>query len=275
VTDESKQALWMKVPKARPSDGSDASRSALEELQQRNAELEAAVAARDTFIAVAAHELRNPMTPMIGQIDLLLNGLRVGRYPPQQIEQRLQRVQQVMNQYLKRAATLLDVSRITTGKLKLEPVPFDLSVLVREIVETFNAAARHAGTSIGIDTPASLAGKWDQLAMEQIIDNLVSNAIKYGARRPIEVCVEERGDKVCIQIRDHGPGISVNDRSRIFGRFERAVGSDERRSGFGIGLWVVGQLVDAMGGTIKVDDAEGGGSVFIVTLPRYVNVVGL
>lgn len=262
----------MKAPEAHPPDRGKASEVTPEELLESNAELKAAVAARDTFIAVAAHELRNPMTPMIGQIDLLLNGLRAGRYSPEQIEQRLERIRLVMNQYIKRAATLLDVSRITTGKLRLEPSPFDLSELVRETVETFAAAARHAGTPIGIDAPASLPGTWDRLAVEQIIDNLVSNAIKYGARAPIEVRVEERGDEVCVQVRDHGPGISAEDRTRIFGRFERAVGTDERRSGFGVGLWVVGQLVDAMGGTIRVDDAEGGGSVFSVTLPRHVDV---
>jgi two-component system OmpR family sensor kinase len=249
------------------------SRTALEELQQRNAELRVAVAARDTFIAVAAHELRNPMTPMIGQIDLLLNGLRAGRYTPEQIEQRLERVRLVMNQYLKRAATLLDVSRITSGKLILAPSPLDLSDLVRETVETFAAAARHAGAQIEINAPASLVGTWDRLAMEQIIDNLVSNAIKYGAHRPVAICAEDRGDNVCIRVRDHGPGIPVDARSRIFGRFERAVGPDERRSGFGVGLWVVGQLVKAMGGTIRVDDAQGGGSVFIVNLPRHVDAV--
>ena len=105
--------------------------------------------------------------------------------------------------------------------------------------------------------------------MEQIIDNLVSNAIKYGAHRPVEICAEDHEDNVCIRVRDHGPGIPVDARSRIFGRFERAVGPDERRSGFGVGLWVVGQLVNAMGGTIRVDDAAGGGSVFTVTLPRH------
>ena len=159
----------------------------LEELQQRNAELMEAVAARDTFIAVAAHELRNPMTPILGQIDLLLNGLRSGRYSPTQIERRLERVQLVMNQYLKRAAVLLDVSRITSGQLRLEPSRFDLAVLVREIVETFTAVARHAGAHIDTKAPASLLGTWDRLAMEQIIDNLLSNAIKYGAHRSVEV----------------------------------------------------------------------------------------
>jgi signal transduction histidine kinase len=109
--------------------------------------------------------------------------------------------------------------------------------------------------------------------MEQIIDNFVSNAIKYSAHRPVEICAEDCGDNVCIRVRDHGPGISVDARTRFLGRFERAVGPDERRSGFGVGLWVVGQLVDAMGGTIKVDDAQEGGSVFTVTLPKHVDVV--
>src|SRR3954465_8657315 len=138
----------MCLPEAESPDGGKPSRQTLEVLQRRNAELRVAVAARDTFIAVAAHELRNPMTPMIGQIDLLLNGLRAGRYTPEQIEQRLERVRLVMNQYLKRAATLLDVFRITSGKLILAPSPFDLSDLVRETVETFAAASRHMGAQI-------------------------------------------------------------------------------------------------------------------------------
>ncbi len=175
-----------------------------------------------------------------------------------------------MNHFIKRAVTLLDVSRITSGKFTLAPAPFDLSGLVRNVVETFADAARYAGTAIGIDVPVSLSGTWDRLAMEQIIDNLVSNAIKYGAGQPIAVCAEDLGDTVRIRVRDHGPGISADDRGRIFGRFERAVGPGEGSSGFGVGLWVVGQLVEAMGGTVTVEDAQGGGSVFDVTLPRHV-----
>jgi signal transduction histidine kinase len=246
---------------------------ALEELRRRNAELAEAVAARDAFIAVAAHELRNPMTPMIGQVDLLLNGVRAGKFSPEQVEQRLERILRIMDHYLKRATTLLDVSRITSGKLKLDPAPCDLAELAREVVATFAWAAGHAGSLLGIDAPASLSGTWDRLAMEQVLDNLVSNAIKYGAGRPVAVCVEDAGGDVRIRVRDHGPGISPSDRARIFGRFERAVGRGERHGGFGIGLWVVGQLVEAMGGTIAVDDAQGGGTAFDVTVPRHVTAV--
>src|SRR5689334_12331043 len=106
-----------------PAPSEETSQASLKDLQRRNAELAEAVAARDAFIAVAAHELRNPMTPMIGQVDLLLKGLRVGRYSPEQVEQRLERLQQVMRHYLKRAAILLDVSRITSGKFRLSRLP--------------------------------------------------------------------------------------------------------------------------------------------------------
>ncbi len=101
------------------------------------------------------------------------------------------------------------------------------------------------------------------------MDNLISNAIKYGARSPIEVVASADDDEVRIEVRDRGPGIPPSDRDRIFGRFERAVGTGERRSGFGVGLWIVGQLVEAMAGTIAVDDVAGGGTSFRLVLPRY------
>src|SRR3954468_13919147 len=112
----------MRLPEAHSSDGGKPSERTLKELQRKNAELMEAVAARDTFIAVAAHELRNPMTPLIGQIELLLAAVRSGRFSPGQIEQRLVCLQRTTNQYMKRATTLLDVSRITTGKFSVEPL---------------------------------------------------------------------------------------------------------------------------------------------------------
>ena len=259
----------MRPPQAGRPDAASSPETDLGALQRRNAELAEAVAARDTFIAVAAHELRNPMTPIIGQVDYLLSSVQSGKTQPHQIEERLQRIQRAMAQYVRRASALLDVSRINTGTFRLDPTAFDLTALLHDVVEGFAEAARYAGSPIGITAPASLPGRWDRLAMEQIIDNLVSNAIKYGARRPVEVCVEEDGGAVLLRVRDHGAGISMQDRERIFGRFERAVGSNERHSGFGVGLWVVGQLAEAMQGAVTVADAHGGGTVFNVSLPRY------
>ena len=244
-----------------------ASAEATEELLRRIAELSEAVAARDTFIAVAAHELRNPMTPILGQVDLLLSAVKANRYSPEQLEQRLERIQQTVRQFMKRAVVLLDVSRVTTGKFRLEPVACDLAALLRRVVDEFTEAAQHAGVTIRLTTPKNLPGTWDRLAVEQIVDNLVSNAIKYGGRTPVEVRLTAIDRQVQIHVRDHGKGIPDQARERVFERFERAVGQNEYRSGFGVGLWVVRQLVEAMNGTISIDQAAGGGALFIVTLP--------
>ncbi len=241
----------------------------VEELLRRNAELAAAVEARDTFIAAAAHELRNPMTPIIGQIDLLLTAVLAGRASPEQIGQRLMRIQKAARHYIKRSEILLDVSRITSGKLQLELEPFDLASVLRDIAREFTEAAYRAGVLLTLAVPDHLTVTWDRLALEQIIDNLVSNAIKYGARTPVGIMAEAESGQVRIEVRDGGAGIAPADRERVFGHFERAMSLGVRRSGFGVGLWVVGQLVTAMGGTVAVGDAPGGGALFTLTLPQH------
>ncbi len=165
---------------------------------------------------------------------------------------------------------MLDISRINSGTLRPEPEPCDIAILLRDIAGEFAAAALRAGTSITVTTPPSLFGTWDRLALEQIIDNLVSNAIKYGARTPIELSAEFRDEQVRIDVCDHGTGIPADQRERVFGQFERAVGQTERQSGFGVGLWIVRQLTEAMGGAVEVGDTPGGGASFTVNLPRYV-----
>ena len=197
----------------------------------------------------------------------LLGRVMAGRCSPDLVELRLARIQHTIHRYMKRAAILLDVSRVTSGKLQLEPEPFDLAVLLHEVAAEFADAAQRAGVAITVAAPESLPVVLDRLALEQITDNLVSNALKYGARTPVEIAALALGAQVRLQIRDHGSGIPEKDRARVYQRFERAVGQGERRSGFGVGLWVVRQLVEAMGGTVAVGDAPGGGALFTVTLP--------
>ncbi len=238
-----------------------------EALRRQIAELTDAVAARDTFIAVAGHELRSPMTPILGQLELLLAAVRSGRFTPEQLDQRLSRVQQAVRHYLKRAAVLLDVSRLTTGKLRIELEEFDLAALLREVAESFAEEARYAGAPMAVTAPERLTITSDRLALEQVIDNLLSNALKYGGRTNIDLVVQQSDGRVHVEVTDHGPGIPEADRVRVFERFERAVGEGERRTGFGVGLWVVGQLVAALAGTIAIGDAPGGGALFQVSLP--------
>jgi signal transduction histidine kinase len=231
------------------------------------AELAQAVRARDEFIAIAAHELRNPMTPILGYAEHLL---AVGRRPesecPVAIIGALERLVGLIGEYIKRATTLLDVSRITAGKLRAELSPVELSGVMRKAVLRHRPEAERSGCRLKPSIEDDVSGLLDRLAVEQIADNLLSNAIKYGAGEPIEVSLVRRGAKAQLTVRDHGIGISEADQARIFDAFERAVTRREH-GGFGIGLWVVRQLVDIMQGEIHVESRPAEGSTFTVTLP--------
>jgi two-component system OmpR family sensor kinase len=248
-----------------PADAID--EALVDALRRRNAELSEAITARDNFLAIAAHELRNPMTPIVGQVQRLHRLVKGHACTLEDVEFGLRRIEWLIELYIKRATTLLDVSRITTGKLRLEPRPFDAAVLVREIVSAHEPAAQYAKSSLNMRAPETADVVSDRLALEQILDNLILNAIKYGAGKAIDVALDAGADVFQITIRDEGIGISADAQARIFERFERAVATGNQ-AGFGVGLWVVRQLVDAMGGFITVDSIPDKGTTFVVTLPR-------
>jgi two-component system, OmpR family, sensor kinase len=231
------------------------------------AELTQAVCARDAFIAIAAHELRNPMTPILGHIEYML---AIGRRPdssyPEAVIIALERLHGLIGEYIKRATTLLDISRITTGHLRAELSVVDLFRIMRQAVHRHRADAEHTGCRLVPSIENNVSGLLDELAVEQIADNLLSNAVKYGAGEPIEVSLFRNGTAARLTVRDHGIGISEEDQTRIFGPFERAVTRREH-GGFGVGLWVVRQLVDAMRGEVHVASRPAQGSTFAVTLP--------
>jgi two-component system OmpR family sensor kinase len=230
-------------------------------------ELAQAVRARDEFIAIAAHELRNPMTPILGYAEYLLAvGRRPGSECPEAIIVALERLVGLIGEYIKRATTLLDVSRITGGKLCAELSLVELSGVMRQAVERYRPEAESSGCRLWARIEDNVSGLLDQLAIEQIADNLLSNAIKYGAGEPIEVSLVRHVARAQLTVRDHGIGISEEDQARIFDAFERAVTRREH-GGFGIGLWVVRQLVDSMHGEIHVTSRPAKGSTFTVTLP--------
>lgn len=231
-------------------------------------ELREAIRARDDFIAVASHELRNPMTPILAQVELLRAKARREGAPPV-VEAGLDRLAVGIRRFVRRATTLLDVSRINAGHLRLSPAPLDLAAAVREVTVDHEAAARHAGSRLDLRLPEEgLPGAWDALAIEQIVENLIGNAVRYGRGRPIEVALAAEGDDaVVLTVRDEGTGIAEADLPRLSGRFEQVVRRREQ-GGFGIGLWLTYQLAHAMGGTISVTSRVGEGSTFAVRLPR-------
>jgi CheY-like chemotaxis protein/anti-sigma regulatory factor (Ser/Thr protein kinase) len=158
---------------------------------------------------------------------------------------------------------LLDVSRITAGKLVIEKERIDLAKVVRAVVSTFQQRTS-GGLTVSTDTPVH--GWWDPMRIEQIAENLVSNAIAYGAGRPIEVIVDGTPSRARVVVRDHGMGLTPADQARIFERFER-IGTDSHRGGLGLGLWIVRQIVEAHDGTIRVESQAGAGATFTVELP--------
>ena len=165
-------------------------RRRVRELTEENARLAEQVSARDSFLALAAHELRNPMTPIVSRIALLRQAAERGNLAPEKLAQSLEQIDWLMALFVKRATTLLDVSRITTGKLQLEQEEVDVCEVAHAVAGNFEPLAKNAGSPIRLDFPAGglvVLGNW--LAIEEILENLVSNAIKYGAGKPILVNV--------------------------------------------------------------------------------------
>jgi signal transduction histidine kinase len=230
-------------------------------------ELREAVRARDEFVAIAAHELRNPMTPILMQVHNLATAARdPRRCRPELLGPRLELLEHAVRDFIRRSTTLLDASRIAAGNLRVEPAEVDLSRLVRGVVDGAAVAARMARCPLEADLQEGVVGTWDRLALEQVAENLLSNAIKFGAGKPVVVALRSDGRTARLEVRDRGIGIPEEARARIFGRFERAVGQREH-GGFGVGLWLANRLVGAMGGAIAVESAPGEGTTFTVTLP--------
>lgn len=230
-------------------------------------EAQAALRARDEFLAIAAHELRTPVTTL----QLGIDGIErmVGAPESDGIDGRLRSTIETLDRQTARLAALvegmLDVSRMAAGGLNLERETFDLADAVREEVERHRLDARRAGCEIRMQI-ASVLGSWDRTRVEQIVTNLLSNAFKYGAGKPIDVTLEQRGDRAILSVRDYGIGIPPERLPDIFARFERAV-SLRAYGGLGLGLHITRQIVEAHGGQIDVATQPAAGATFTVELP--------
>jgi signal transduction histidine kinase len=231
------------------------------------AERDHAALARDEFLSIASHELRTPLTALSLQIQQGLRTLR--RTLPSgtldQAEPFFVGAQRSLGRITRLTSELLDITRIGEGRITLVREPVELAGLVREVVDRLEAPRAAAGSEIRIAAAGEVLGSWDRARIEQAVDNLISNAIKYGAGKPIEVSVEERDSKAHLVVKDAGVGIEPADQLRIFQRFERASGG--RASGFGLGLWIVEQVVRAHGGKVTLKSARGAGATFAVELP--------
>jgi PAS domain S-box-containing protein len=224
-----------------------------------------AVRVRDDFLSIASHELRTPLTPLRLQTQVLRRLLAQGGLPPREkvassldtLDRQTERLSRLVND-------LLDVSRITVGRLALHRERVDLADVAREVVDRYAPASRSPIPLQARRTP----GNWDRARLEQIVTNLLANAIKYGEGKPIDVTVGASGDRALLVVRDRGIGIAPEDAQRIFDRFERATPAHSY-GGLGLGLYIAQQIATAHGGKITVESAPGQGATFTLALPLH------
>jgi PAS domain S-box-containing protein len=237
-------------------------------------EAQEALRTRDEFLSIASHELKTPITSLQLQLEMLWREVKVPRGGPREdgggmdsaVRKRVEAMLRPVARLHQLVATLLDVSRIRAGRLHLQQEPVDLSALVQDLVTRAQEDAASARCPVHVRVEGPLVGHWDRMRLEQVIINLLSNAFKYGAQRPVEVRVTREKEFARLIVRDHGIGIAPEDHQRIFQRFERAV-SERHYGGLGLGLWIVRQILESLNGAIEVRSQPGQGATFIVSLP--------
>jgi signal transduction histidine kinase len=243
----------------------------LNRLQATQADLEHAVRMRDDFMSIVSHEVRTPLNGLILETQLRKLHLAKGNasaFTMEKLHAMVERDERQIQSLIRLIEDMLDVSRIRTGKLSIRPQPFDLSELVRQLLENYAAQIAAAESSISLIADDPVIGVWDEFRIEQVISNLLTNALRYGARKPVTVKVfsDSENGRACVEVTDQGIGITPENQKRIFQQFER-VSANHAVNGLGLGLFISEQIVLAHGGKIEVESEVGQGSTFRVCLP--------
>ena len=245
----------------------------LAQLQVTQGELEHAVRMRDDFMSIVSHEVRTPLNGLI--LETQLRKMHLARdnaaaFTMDKMQAMVERDERQIQSLIRLIEDMLDVSRIRTGKLSIRPHEFDLSRLVTTLVHTFASQISAAQSSINLRAEQPVVGQWDEFRIEQVVSNLLTNALRYGAKSPIDVSVYAEGKWAVVEVRDQGIGISEENQQRIFLQFER-VCAKHAVAGLGLGLFISEQIVAAHHGKITVHSALGEGALFRVSLPLEQN----
>jgi signal transduction histidine kinase len=238
--------------------------------RERAARVEAqeAVRVRDVFLSIAAHELKTPLTSLLGNAQLLQRRTERDGNATDRGKNSIRVIVNQAKRLDKMILALLDVARIETGKLSIERAPMDLCALARRVVEEIQPTLVSVTVDCQMPTD-TLIIDGDEVRLEQVVQNLLSNAIKYSLQGgSVVVRVEQHGTQARLQVTDEGMGIPTDDQPHLFQRFYRASNAEAQyMSGMGIGLYVVKEIVTLHGGTVAVASCEGAGSTFTVSLP--------
>lgn len=234
-----------------------------------------AVRLRDEFLSVASHELKTPLTPLSLKLQALAR--KAAAQPDSPFAREVLAHVDVGHKQVRKIGALigdlLDVSRISAGRVRLQWEQVDFAALVRQVASRYEAQAQQSGTPLRVEAPACLMGTWDAIRLEQVVMNLLDNALKYGAGKPVTLRLEEEGSNAFLTVKDEGIGIAPEAQRHIFDQFVRAV-SDRHYGGLGLGLYITKSYVEAMGGTIHLRSEPGQGATFTVVLRRLQSATG-
>jgi two-component system OmpR family sensor kinase len=239
-----------------------------EHLQLRIRQLEAEVEAREQLLSIAAHELRNPIHAIGLQIGVA-HQLAAAR-GDRALAERLEQVEKSLQWFLKRCSVMLDLSRTATGLKRLELGTVDLRDVLQNVALLYEPQSRLHGAPVHVECSGDVVGLWDAPALEQAVGNLVGNAIRFGAGSPVMVIAQQAGSAVVkIQITDRGAGIPPAEQELMLSDFPDVMhNSDFSKGGFGGGLWLARNLIEAHGGYLEVFTAPDSGSTFTIYLPK-------
>ncbi|MCU0092377.1 hybrid sensor histidine kinase/response regulator [Pseudomonas koreensis] len=245
----------------------------LQQLQSTQGELEQAVRMRDDFMSIVAHEVRTPLNGLI--LETQLRKMHLARdnaaaFTLDKMHAMVDRDERQIKSLIRLIEDMLDVSRIRTGKLSIRPSCFDLAQLVGTLLENFAQQIEAAETEVSFTAAEPVEGQWDEFRIEQVVSNLLTNALRYGGKSPIQVRVYREGNEARVEVQDQGIGISEENQKRIFQQFER-VSAKTVVAGLGLGLFISEQIVAAHGGSIVVESKINEGALFRVCLPLQEN----
>jgi len=234
-----------------------------EEERVRLAQAQEAVRLRDEFLSIASHELKTPLTVLQLQLDTLRDRVKE---VDASLADKIDRTNRASDRLTQLVDTLLDVSRIATGKFELHREPVDLAQVAKEVVDRMSMAASAASCVIHADLVPGVEGHWDRIRIEQVMTNLLGNAMKYASGSSVDLRVYNEPGSAVIEVRDRGPGLPGKDSDALFARFERGA-SMRHYGGLGLGLYIVRQIAEAHGGNVLASNAPDGGARFSVRLP--------
>ncbi len=229
--------------------------------------LRSAIVARDTFLGIASHELNTPLTSLKLQAQMNKRMLeRQGNFPPEKVKKLLDTTLAQTERLGRLVNDMLDVSRISSGKLAMDFAKTNLSQLVHDILERFSPQLETAGCELSLEIQPDIWAELDAARVEQVLTNFITNALKYAPGKPVLATLTQAEGRAKVSLRDSGKGIALQHQERIFGQFERA-GPVNEVNGMGLGLYISKQIVQEHKGRIYVESEPGQGSTFSFELP--------